>query len=80
MRLPQRADLLDGVAADGIRKVFLGILKPAVEGRRLLGEGQVQVLDLPELLLQLQQALLALVRVSQQLLPSVYGVLTKSRY
>lgn len=71
VRLPQCTNLLDGVAADGIREVFLGVLKPAVEGRRLLGEGQVEVFDLPELLLKLQQALLAFIRVSQQLLPSI---------
>lgn len=36
----------------------------------LLGEGEVELLDLPELVLQLQQALLARRRVGEQALPA----------
>lgn len=44
--LAEGLDLLQRVAAHGVRQVLLGVLKPAVEGRGLLGKGQEQVLHL----------------------------------
>ena len=44
--LAQRPDLLQRVAAHRVRQVLLRVLEPAVEGRRLLGEGEEQVLHL----------------------------------
>ena len=67
MGLPQTLDLLNRVTADRVSHVLLGILKPRVEGRSLLGKGQVEVLDLAELFVNLQQALLAARAVGQQL-------------
>lgn len=51
--LPQAADLLDAIAADRVRHVLLGVLEPGVEGGRLLGERQIQLLNLGELGLDL---------------------------
>lgn len=39
-------NLLQGIATDRIRQIFFSILEPAVESGRLLGERQVQLLDL----------------------------------
>ena len=83
MRLPEAVDLLDGVAAHGVRHVLLRVLEPRVEGRRLekdnnvttqgktrnlfllylFGEGQIELLDLTELILDLEKSRLAVVRV-----------------
>jgi hypothetical protein len=93
VRVLEGANLLDGVAAHGVRQVLLRVLKPRVERRRLpdiiiinshgkdksavarlethlLGEGEVEFLDLAELVLQLQQALLARGGGGQQALPA----------
>jgi hypothetical protein len=64
-------DFLHGIAADRIGEVFLGVLEPAVESRRLLGEREVEVLDLSILVLEAEQVLLPTVGVAQQLLPSI---------
>lgn len=69
--LAQRPDLLQGVAADRVGQVLLGVLEPAVEGRGLLGEGQEEVLHLAEMFLRLQQLLLPRRRVGQQLVPAL---------
>jgi hypothetical protein len=71
MRLAQGANLLDGVAAHRIRHVLLGVLEPGVEGGRLLGEGEIELLDLGELLLDLVEAGLARSAVRQQAIPTL---------
>lgn len=63
-------DLLYTVAPNGIRQILLCVLKPTVEGRRLLGEGQVQVLNLSVLVLQMQQLLFAVLGIGQKFLPA----------
>lgn len=42
----QRFDFFQRVTAHGIRQVLFSVLKPAVEGRRLLGKSQEQILNL----------------------------------
>lgn len=75
MCLPQRLDLLDRVAAHRIGQIFLRVLEPRVECRRLLGKRQIQILDLAELVLHVQQAVLARLRIGAQLLPARQHVL-----
>ena len=66
----QSTDLFDGVATDRIRQIFLGVLEPRVEGRCLLGEGEVQFFNLTELILHAQQTLLAGIGRAQQRVPA----------
>ena len=51
------------VTANRIRQVFLGVLKPRIEGGSSFGERQVQVLDLAELFLDGEESLFASFRV-----------------
>ena len=50
-------DLLNRVASDRVGQILLGVLKPGVEGRGLLSESEVEVLNLAVLLLEQQQLL-----------------------
>merc|ERR1711902_233290 len=70
MSLAEAANFLNRVAADRISHVLLGVLEPGVEGRGLLGEGQVELLDLAELVLDSEQPLLPLLAVAQELVPA----------
>ena len=72
--LAQGSNLFDGVAADRIGEVLLGVLEPRVEGRGLLGEGQVELLDLAELILHAHQTLLARLGRVQQRNPARHHV------
>ena len=65
----QGIDFLHGVATDRISHVLLCILEPGVEGRSFLGEGEVKLLNLPELVLHLQQTLLPARAVRKKLIP-----------
>lgn len=62
------------LSTDRVGEVLLGVLEPRVEGGRLLGEQQVEFLDLAELFLHGEQALLALLAVRQQGLPARHHV------
>ena len=73
--LAQRLDLLDRVAANWIGHVLLGVLEPGVEGRSLFGEGQEEVLDLAELILNLEETKFSVVRIRKKFLPTRYDLL-----
>lgn len=66
----QRSDLFDGVATHRIGQILFGVFEPGVEGGRLLGEGQVELFDLPELVLHGEQAVLAGVGGTAEGLPA----------
>lgn len=59
--LAQRPYLFDGVAANRVGEVLLGVLEPRVESGRPFREGEEEVFDLTELFLHVKEALLALV-------------------
>lgn len=63
-------DLINTVTSNRVRQILFCILKPAVEGRCLLGKSEVQILNLAVLILQVQQLLLTVISISQQLLPA----------
>lgn len=69
MRLAQCSDFFDAIATNGIRKIFLCIFEPRIKRRSFLGKGQVQFLDLSELVLHAKETLLPRFGISQKFLP-----------